>query len=108
LNGADELLHPFRAYSFQSNVTSYHYSSPFANNPTYLLLFPAPVHPDADGNGTVDGADHAALLECLEGPAEGGVPAECRMFDLNQDDTVDLADLSRFQNRYGTSRSCAP
>jgi hypothetical protein len=59
---------------------------------------------DLDGDGDVDLADHATMVDCVSGP---GVPpgAECGDADIDLDDDVDLRDLASCQAAY-TNSAC--
>ncbi|UCE59010.1 MAG: M4 family metallopeptidase [Phycisphaerales bacterium] len=56
-----------------------------------------PLNGDADGNCTVDLADHVQLSGCLTGPQGGPYPQECAPFNFDPDTDVDLRDLAAFQ-----------
>ena len=55
---------------------------------------------DMDNDGDVDGDDFAILARCLAGPDDGPVldcgPVDTERSDLNDDDRIDLADVSLF------------
>lgn len=55
------------------------------------------VFGDSDSDGDVDLTDFLAFTDCLTGPTQAGVPAECCMFDAYSDCDVDLEDLAIFQ-----------
>jgi hypothetical protein len=60
---------------------------------------PVPVIGDIDGDGDVDGADHAAFFDCLAGPdvpPAGTCPVGVDA-DLDFDSDVDLRDFSFLQ-----------
>jgi hypothetical protein len=59
---------------------------------------------DLDGDGVVAAGDFAVLEETWQGPGKtapplGGDPRAFGLSDLDDDDDVDLADISRFQRR---------
>jgi len=56
---------------------------------------------DADGDGDVDLADLAALLDCLAGPDVAAPLEPCGAFRDAGDVDVDLADYARFQQVFG-------
>ncbi len=106
--GAEELLYPFRVYSFDSNVRSYTYAGVTANDAVYMLVFPAPASRDVDATGEVDKADFRVLLDCLGGPGAMVFPSSCRPFDSDHDREVTLRDVAAFQNDFGRVVGCAP
>jgi len=57
---------------------------------------------DFDLDGDVDLADHARLVDCLEGPGQE-VDVACRVPDLDADLNVDLADFARLQRCFSGS-----
>lgn len=58
---------------------------------------------DADGNHELDGADVAALLDCLTGPDNSPASADCEtVFDFDVDGDVDLADVQAFSVAYSS------
>jgi len=57
---------------------------------------------DHNGDGSVDGADFAALPRCLGGPG-GGVGAGCGPFDFDGDLDVDVLDVADFQLVFGST-----
>ena len=57
---------------------------------------------DFDGDGDVDFDDYRRLYDCLDGP-DGGILPGCDGQDLTGDEAVDLPDVARFQNSFGTS-----
>lgn len=50
---------------------------------------------DADADGDVDGDDFPAFPPCMSGPGAPITP-ECRVYDFEPDDDVDLVDYARF------------
>lgn len=58
---------------------------------------------DIDGNGLMDLADLARLVDCMGGPAGGGScsPSEFLNADLTHDGRVDMRDYADFQAAYG-------
>ncbi len=61
--------------------------------------FPIPPG-DSGDDGMVDLPDFAEFLGCARGP-NGGAPAtECRVFDVNESKTVDLADFAEVQTSF--------
>ncbi len=60
-----------------------------------VTLTPPPPG-DCDGNGVVDYQDFVDLIDCLTGPG-GTLGSGCGCFDLQADESVDLADVLVFQ-----------
>ena len=58
--------------------------------------------PDCDEDGFVTLADYGCLHECFTGP-DVAASEKCTPFDANANGSVDLEDLSTFQNRFGSS-----
>ncbi len=56
---------------------------------------------DGDGDGDIDLFDFAAYLECVTGPVAQGMPPACAVFDFDDDDDIDFADLAGFQITIG-------
>jgi hypothetical protein len=54
---------------------------------------------DCTGDGSVDLLDYEIFAACMAGP-DGGLLPGCSCFDADQQDDVDLADLSDFQNSF--------
>lgn len=54
---------------------------------------------DCDEDGDVRISDHARFVACDLGPAEV-ISTECRCFDVNASDTVDLRDFAAFQRAF--------
>ncbi len=52
---------------------------------------------DSDHDGDVDLIDFGAYLDCVTGPAAGGVPQECTTFDFDSDNDVDKTDFAALQ-----------
>ena len=59
------------------------------------------VRGDWDDNGTVDLEDFVHWPECMTGPGRG-VPPDCEPFDFDAEGDVDLADFTRFQQKFGS------
>ena len=55
---------------------------------------------DCNSDGWVNLLDCNDLNDCLLGPDVGPLPQECRCFDLDGDDDIDLADVARFQREF--------
>jgi hypothetical protein len=55
---------------------------------------------DADGDGDVDRADFAALVDYLDGPFVVPQLGGWQFFDVDTDDDVDLRDLAVWQNAF--------
>ncbi|MHC4698895.1 MAG: hypothetical protein ACYTFA_19370 [Planctomycetota bacterium] len=55
---------------------------------------------DCEDDGDVDLNDFEAFEECLTGPDAPVVDAECRCFDVDRNNVVDLADLARIQTTF--------
>lgn len=96
--GADELIHPFRAYEFQVNMLSYQFGSETV--PAYIMRFPEPVRTDGVPNGVVDLEDHFVLTGCLTGPVSAMLN-ECDVFDFDHDLDIDLDDFRLLQRQFG-------
>ncbi len=58
---------------------------------------------DCDNSGIVDLTDFAGFALAAQGPDCGG-SANCRCYDLNGDDCVDLRDFAAFQVAFGTAQ----
>ena len=61
---------------------------------------------DADFDGDVDSADHAAFTRCMTGPQSGVRPASCQpcefaRLDANGDNDLDLRDYAVFMGNFG-------
>jgi hypothetical protein len=106
--GAEQLLYPFRVYSFRSFVRSYAYGGTRPDDAVYMLAFPATAAYDADGSGQVDGADYGEWPDCFGGPAGGVMSSACARFDADRDRRVTLRDLAAFQNEFGRVIGCEP
>lgn len=52
---------------------------------------------DANGNGLVDRADFALMVDCWTGPGEFSSGASCNVLDLDHNRRVDLRDFHAFQ-----------
>jgi hypothetical protein len=64
-----------------------------------------PVPSDANGDGQVDLADHALLVNCLSGPIAppAPLPSVCEAFDTDYDHDVDLRNVAVFQRILGSA-----
>ncbi len=51
---------------------------------------------DCEDDGDVDLFDHALFESCMSGP-DGGILTECRCFDIDRNDRVDLRDFAVLQ-----------
>jgi len=54
---------------------------------------------DCNSDGGVDLVDFGDIDVCLSGPG-GGVTLDCRCFDLDRDDDVDLTEVAAFQRSF--------
>jgi len=53
---------------------------------------------DCENDGDVDLRDHARFVDCVAGPDPAALfPDDCRCFDVNRNDTVDLLDFATVQ-----------
>ena len=52
---------------------------------------------DCNADGGVDLFDYDEFFECLTGPSMGPPVGDCRCYDANRSDTVDLADFALIQ-----------
>ncbi len=57
---------------------------------------------DFDGDADVDLVDYRRIHDCLDGP-DGGILPGCDRQDLTGDEVLDLLDVARFQNAFGTA-----
>ncbi|MHC4697987.1 MAG: hypothetical protein ACYTFA_14740 [Planctomycetota bacterium] len=55
---------------------------------------------DCEDDGDVDLNDFEAFEDCLTGPDTPVVDDECRCFDVDRDNVVDLADLATIQTTF--------
>lgn len=56
---------------------------------------------DANGDGRIDLDDYDALYPCLRGPGVAIEDPDCAVFDLEEDDDVDLRDAAGFMVFFG-------
>ncbi len=63
----------------------------------YSTMTCASPFADAEGDTDVDQDDFGAFQRCLGAGEDEPLPADCRCFDRNADNAVDLADFARFQ-----------
>jgi hypothetical protein len=102
LGGRDEFVHPHLSYAFTAYRPSYDFGTPGAQ--VQLLLFPLPLHGDADSDGDIDLIDHAQFSACMTGPVQHVLEAPCTLFDVDHDFDVDTTDLASFQQEFGRAR----
>ncbi len=93
VGGADEFIHPFRAYYVYTNVPSWDFGTLGAH--THLLRFPGSVN-DCDHNGIGDAED---IAERRSTDCNGNeIPDVCESLgDVDGNGHVDLLDYESFQ-----------
>ena len=105
--GADEYVHPFRAYEINVQVTSRHFGSHNEDQPIYHLSLPgfnAFAFPDCNYNATPDADDIATGYshDCNG----NSIPDECDLIttgtDCNDNGTLDECDIAA-----GSSDDCS-
>jgi hypothetical protein len=114
----DTAVGPLAANTVPLNFGRYYWSSSYARYldgrldevrvydraltpPEVLALAWRPATGDFTGDGVVDGADGAALLDCLAGP-DAAAAQDCRRaFDFDADGDVDVVDVGRMQGVVG-------
>lgn len=77
----------------------------FTTNPTFCgtLSQDSGQFPDCDNDGLVTLADYKCLSDCLGGPGGEVASESCKQFDMDGSGAVDLKDVRRFQNHFGSS-----
>lgn len=69
----------------------------------FMLVPPPEVTGDFSGDGTVEASDYALFAACMNGPQQSTPPSGCTvaqffLCDMQQDQDVDLADFTAWQN----------
>jgi len=74
-----------------------------ASNVSLSGAYVASLLGDADADGDIDLADHAAFVDCMTGPLGVATPP-CTLLDLDVDGDVDLRDFAAMQGLLAPSR----
>lgn len=80
---------------------AYNNTRGFRAGRVYLVAGNNPCPGDFTKDCAVDHEDYVAFADCMTGPDNGPIPADCWTADLDFDDDVDLRDHALFQGFFG-------